>query len=265
MTSQKQLKQLLKQLMNEPDNSHCVDCFDKRPTWASILVPPPGAPFTEPMGCFMCYHCSGAHRRMGTHICFVRSTNLDEWKVKEINAMQRGGNKAVNAFFEATLKDKTNKPDKNTDLEPRSEFIYQKYQHRRWYDASRNSNESPANVAGFDPFSNQENAFGDEDLFANIGSQEFASVGNLNDTFGDNPKSPGVFGDFSAKARVSLISNLESKEFKANVLDDIAHLDIGDDPMSPQPKPKRISMRDKLKRTSSKSRPKRRLSKEMEL
>ena len=187
--------------------------------------------------------------------------------------MKRGGNRAVNAMFEATLKDKTNKPDKNTELEPRSEFIYQKYQHRSWYDAFRTSNggSSPANVAGPDPFSNQENAFGGEDPFANVGSQEFASFGNF-DAFGDtapadafSPKSPGVFGDFTAVARISLISNLESKEFHANVLDDIAHLDIGDDPMSPQPKPKRISVKQKLQRTPSISRPKRRLSREMEL
>jgi len=218
---------------------------------------------------------------MGTHICFVRSTNLDEWKEKEINAVKRGGNKMVNAMFEATLKDKTNKPDKHTDLEPRSEFIYQKYQHRSWYDASRSSNDggggnSPENVAGPDPFANQENGgFGEEDLFANFGSQEFASNGNMSPYHGEGadvfaPRSPGVFGEFTSRARVSLISNLESKEFKANVLDDIARLDIGDDPLSPEPKPKRVSMRTKLIRSTSlrstrHMKPKRRLSEEMEL
>ncbi|KAL3945082.1 MAG: hypothetical protein SGBAC_000811 [Bacillariaceae sp.] len=195
-------------------------------------------------------------------------------KEKEILAMKRGGNNIVNAMFEANLKDKTNKPDKNTDLEPRSDFIYQKYQHRSWYDvtpqSSSNGGSSPGNVAGPDPFANQENAFGDGDPFANLGSQEFASFGNF-DGFGDNtkttvsPKSPGIFGDFTAKARSSLISNLESKEFHANVISDIAHLDIGDDPLSPQPKPKRVSMRQMARSGSSKSRPRRRLSEEMEL
>jgi hypothetical protein len=80
MPSQKKLKQRLRELMNTPENSVCVDCNDRRPTWASLIVPPPDAPFSDPIGCFVCYHCSGAHRRMGTHICFVRSTNLDECK-----------------------------------------------------------------------------------------------------------------------------------------------------------------------------------------
>ena len=80
MASQDELKAQLKVIMAIPENMVCVDCNDKRPTWASLIVPPEGAAFTDPIGCFCCYHCSGAHRRMGTHICFVRSTNLDECK-----------------------------------------------------------------------------------------------------------------------------------------------------------------------------------------
>ena len=80
--SQDEIKSELKELMKRPENSVCCDCDDKRPTWASLIVPPPGAPFKETIGCFCCYQCSGAHRRMGTHICFVRSTNLDECKLR---------------------------------------------------------------------------------------------------------------------------------------------------------------------------------------
>lgn len=78
MPSQDGLKAQLREIMALPENTLCVDCGDKRPTWASLIVPPPLAAFSDPIGCFCCYHCSGAHRRMGTHICFVRSTNLDE-------------------------------------------------------------------------------------------------------------------------------------------------------------------------------------------
>ena len=77
--TQDELKAELKELMQKPENLVCLDCNDKRPMWASLIVPPPGAPFST-IGCFCCYQCSGAHRRMGTHICFVRSTNLDECK-----------------------------------------------------------------------------------------------------------------------------------------------------------------------------------------
>lgn len=75
---------------------------------------------------------------MGTHICFVRSTNLDEWKPKEIEAMKNGGNVLINKLFEASLTKKQAdivKPNKDTELDPRSHFIYDKYQHRKWYDA----------------------------------------------------------------------------------------------------------------------------------
>ena len=81
MSNQKRLKKELNKLMKLEENSTCLDCGDKFPTWASLIVPPPDAKFTNPLGCFCCYHCSGAHRRMGTHICFVRSTNLDECKL----------------------------------------------------------------------------------------------------------------------------------------------------------------------------------------
>jgi hypothetical protein len=80
MASQAELKKELKQLMAMPENMVCLDCEDKRPMWASLIVPPPNALFKDTVGCFCCYQCSGAHRRMGTHICFVRSTNLDECK-----------------------------------------------------------------------------------------------------------------------------------------------------------------------------------------
>jgi hypothetical protein len=80
MASADELKKELKQLMAMPENMVCLDCEDKRPMWASLIVPPPNALFKDTVGCFCCYQCSGAHRRMGTHICFVRSTNLDECK-----------------------------------------------------------------------------------------------------------------------------------------------------------------------------------------
>ena len=78
--TQDEIKAELKELMQLPENMICSDCDDKRPTWASLIVPPPNAPFKDPIGCFCCFQCSGAHRMLGTHISFVRSTNLDECK-----------------------------------------------------------------------------------------------------------------------------------------------------------------------------------------
>ena len=76
MADQKALKKRLKQLMLRPENQVCSDCPEKKPTWASLIVPPPGAPPTK-IGAFCCLECSGSHRRLGVHISFVRSVNLD--------------------------------------------------------------------------------------------------------------------------------------------------------------------------------------------
>lgn len=73
------------------------------------------------------------------------SHNNHSGKEKEVNAMRNGGNKLINMLFEAKLTDKQKsvvKPDKNTELDPRSSFIYDKYQHRSWYDAKLASRES---------------------------------------------------------------------------------------------------------------------------
>jgi hypothetical protein len=81
MADQKIMKKRLKALMQRPENQVCSDCPEKRPTWASLIVPPPDAPpGTEKLGSFMCLECSGSHRRLGVHISFVRSINLDSCK-----------------------------------------------------------------------------------------------------------------------------------------------------------------------------------------
>lgn len=76
--SQAQYKKRLKALMNKPENQVCSDCPERQPRWASLIVPPPGAPSGSlPIGAFCCLECSGSHRRLGVHISFVRSINLD--------------------------------------------------------------------------------------------------------------------------------------------------------------------------------------------
>ena len=84
MDDQKVLKKRLKALMNRPENQVCADCPERQPRWASLIVVPPGAPAgAQPIGAFVCLECSGSHRRLGVHIAFVRSINLDSCKYKE--------------------------------------------------------------------------------------------------------------------------------------------------------------------------------------
>lgn len=50
--------------------------------------------------------------------------------------MKQGGNSFVNDVFEMKLTDKQKvvvRPDSHTDLDSRSNYIYDKYQHRKWY------------------------------------------------------------------------------------------------------------------------------------
>merc|ERR1719410_2653826 len=86
------------------------------------------------MGAFCCLECSGSHRRLGVHISFVRSVNLDSWKEKEVLAMENGGNQKVNAIFEAHLS--VAKPTTSASGQVRERFIRDKYERRKFYDPS---------------------------------------------------------------------------------------------------------------------------------
>ncbi|KAL3921493.1 MAG: hypothetical protein SGILL_002722, partial [Bacillariaceae sp.] len=136
MSDQKALKKRLKVLMQRPENQVCSDCPEKKPTWASLIVPPPGAPpGTEKLGAFCCLECSGSHRRLGVHISFVRSVNLDAWKEWEVRAMENGGNTKVNAIFEARLAQSgRSKPAHLADGPTRERYIRDKYERRKFYD-----------------------------------------------------------------------------------------------------------------------------------
>lgn len=153
------LKKRVSRLLKLPENKFCLDCSSTSPKWITILSVP--SPCTIPnnqnlnsfqIGGLCCLECSGAHRRLGTHISFVRSIELDTLKESDVEALERGGgNESVNRIFEGNLFDKSMgercvnivsafstmsslKPDPDANQKSRELYIRNKYEKKLYID-----------------------------------------------------------------------------------------------------------------------------------
>ena len=136
-----ELQKRLKECLNsQQSNKVCCDCGDPKPTWGSLIMVPEDAKhysYAQTLCAVCCYACAAAHRSLGTHICRVKSCNLDEWKEQEVVAMEMGGNENVNLIFEATMVFDSCKITARADNAARTNFIREKYEKRNFYDGTK--------------------------------------------------------------------------------------------------------------------------------
>ncbi|KAK4744746.1 hypothetical protein SAY87_011058 [Trapa incisa] len=111
-------QQRLDKFINQSENRTCADCGSPDPKWASLNL-----------GAFICIKCSGAHRSLGVHISKVLSVKLDQWSHEQVSSLvDLGGNSMVNMKYEACIPGNLTKPNPDSSVAERLEFIRRKYE-----------------------------------------------------------------------------------------------------------------------------------------
>lgn len=127
-TREEEMKHRLLELLDVEGNHRCCDCDNHFPRWASIVV---GESLESHVGCFVCHECVGFHRKLGTHVVFVRSVDHDNFREQEIRSLEEGGNAKVNSWLQAGLSDRGGLS--------RELFIRRKYEEKAWARARSDS------------------------------------------------------------------------------------------------------------------------------
>ncbi|GBE60101.1 GTPase activating for ADP ribosylation factor [Babesia ovata] len=79
---------VFRQLLAQAENAVCIDCNARNPTWISLTY-----------AVHLCLNCSGRHRQFGSHISFVRSSDMDKFTREQLIRMAHGGNARAKTFF----------------------------------------------------------------------------------------------------------------------------------------------------------------------
>jgi len=81
----------LEHLMGLSYNRKCADCERANPSWADLTH-----------SLFICYECSGLHRRLGAQRSRVKSTQMDSWSTEDLRRMYVGGNKHADRILQSS-------------------------------------------------------------------------------------------------------------------------------------------------------------------
>lgn len=113
---------VLKRVQSVAGNSHCGDCGQPDPRWASINL-----------GVLLCIECSGIHRSLGVHCSKVRSLTLDSWEPELLKLMCELGNSTVNGIYEAQCEGPgSRKPTASSPRQDKEAWIKDKYVEKKF-------------------------------------------------------------------------------------------------------------------------------------